>query len=323
MSDTTPTNQPEPKLEDQPQDDQSKEQSQPQEQPKPQAEPKTKPPSNLNHSPRHQHPNRKFTLLATLTLLAAAAGLATLWPLALQAARAKATSLVGEAAKASGGEAEVDYRLATWLDPESHTAYVGLARSLITAGHPDEALAALGQAGEGSEVEQLKVRTLIELGRYNEAADVAGKLATPNRQDDDHVLAALAYALADRNSDIDALMPHVSSPEALQRIKRAQAGKLTLAAELYATGLLQSSSAFLMKLPASYERNLLLARIRYARHTPDDLARAAESLEVATSFNPSAPEARQLLAQTYRDQGKTTEAGLQDTLITKLQAGRP
>jgi thioredoxin-like negative regulator of GroEL len=265
----------------------------------------------------------KFTLIATLTLATASAGLAALWPTALDAARHQSTSLTTAAGQADGGEALVDYQLATWLNPANQTAYAGLARTQILAGRPDDALASLAYAGQGSEAGQLKTRTLIELSRYHEAAAESNHLTAPGRPDADVVLAGLSLALDGHPADIDPLMARVTAPEALQSLRRAQAGNLSLAAELYTTGLLQSSSAILAKQPESYERNLLLARIRYARHTATDLDLAIGYLNTAISLNPASTDARILLAQIYRANGQTDAAAHQDTAIAALKAGRP
>ncbi len=267
--------------------------------------------------------NVKFWVITGLALAGAAAGLASFWPRALAYARSESAQLTREAATAGRGEAQVDYRLATRLDPRNQAAFAGLARIQLAAGHSDEALSLLERAGEGSEVERLKVRTLIELGRYAPAAAAAGKLAVPGAQADDVVLATLADALAGRTTGIAALTPLLASPEALQRVQRVQAGNLPLAAELYATGLLESSSALLIKLPTSFERNLLLGRIYYARHTPSGLALAADFLSDAASLNPASLEVHQLLAAVYHDQNKFSEASRQDALVVKLEAGRP
>ncbi len=182
----------------------------------------------------------KFWSVTVLVLLAAAGSLAALWPLALTAARSESASLVGEGDHAAGTEATNDYLLATRLDATNHLAFARLAGAQIAAGQPDAALASLSHAGQGSAVEELKVRTLVELGRNTSAADEASQLTQSGRSDDDVVLAALAYAAAGRTADASALVHRVSSPEAAQRVGRAAASQLTLAAELYAAGLLRS-----------------------------------------------------------------------------------
>lgn len=263
----------------------------------------------------------KFGVLSSFIFIGSAVGIASLWPSTLSVGRAYAAQLVKEGGTAGGGEAEVDYRLATWLDPGNQAAYAGLARLQIATGQADEALTSLNRAGEGSDVEQLKVRTLIELGRTNQAADEASRLTGPGRSDDDLLLACFANALAGRPID-DGITSRLSSPEALQRVSRIKGGDLTLAQELFATGLLQSSSALLAKLPSSFESNLLLARIHFLRHTDADLDQAAELLNRAVSQNPANIEARHLLSNIYRAQNKYPDAQAQEAFIAKLQSGR-
>ena len=267
--------------------------------------------------------NAKFAIFATATVLAAAGTLAALWPLALTAARHESANLVGEGNQAHAGEAATDYLLATWLDRHNTAAYAGLARTQIAAGQPDAALTSLTHAGEGSEVEQLRVRTLIELGRASDAAAAGGALTTPGRSQNDLLLAVLAYENAGRHTDTTALIPRLTSPDTAEGAARAQAGPLGLATELYATGLLRSSSAILTKAPTSYQRNLLLARIRYAQHTKSALTDAADYLATANALNPANTEARLLLTKVYRELGNTHDAQVQTALIAKLQAGRP
>lgn len=255
-------------------------------------------------------------------LLASASGLAALWPVALQAAHNKSQELTAEAKQAKGGEIEVNYRLATWLDNQNQAAYAGLAQAQINLGQPDAALLSLEHAGQGSEAEQLKVRTLIELGRYNQAANESASLITPGRSTNDIVLAGFSLALAGRATDIEPLIALVGSPEAATRLRRAQSGNLPLASELHATGLLNSSSALLTKLPVSLQRNLLLAQIRFARHSSKDLGEARELLLIAVNIDPANTAARKLLAQVYLDLNQTAEAQAQTTIVNRIEAGQ-
>jgi hypothetical protein len=269
------------------------------------------------------HAQTKFIIISSLVLVLGGVGLASLWPVALDAARAESGRLLIAGEHAHGPEAANDFLLATRLDSTNHRAYARLADTQIAAGHPDAALTSLSRAGQGSDVEQLKVRTLIELGRTNDAAGEAGTLTQVGRPDEDIVLAALALAANGRQADAAALATRVTAPEAAGRIARAGGSQFTLAAELYATGLLNSSSAMLGKLPVSYERNLLLARIRYARQTDADLAQAADLLTTATALNPAGLEAHSLLSKVYRQQNHEAAASTQDALFDKLTNGRP
>jgi len=261
--------------------------------------------------------------LTAIIIIASASASAAAWPIAVRAAHAQATSLIGEAGNANLATAAADYRLATWLDPSNPAGYVGLAHTQILAGRAEAALTTLDRAGEGSEAAGLRLRTLIELGRTNEAADLAASFAAPGRSDADIVLASLAYALAGRATDLPAMIPLVSTPEAAQRISRAASGELPLATELYASGLPESSRTLLMKQPTSFERNFLLAQIFYSRHTEGDLASATDYLQTAVALNPGDIPAHQLLANLYSDRKLTAESAAQTALAARLQSGRP
>ncbi len=268
--------------------------------------------------------NTKFWIIAGVVLTGSVIGLAALWPVALSLARSESVQLTKEAAAAQGTEATTDYHLAVWLNPANQPAYLGLARTEIAADHTDEALQALDHAGEGSEAARLRVRIDLELGRYHDGAQAADTLAkATDRTEGDIVFTALAYGLDGRTADIKPLMPLVASPDALRRIQRAEAQHYALAAELYSSGLLNSSSALLAKEPAGYERNLLLARICYERHTPASLASAADLLTAANTLNPANLDARRLLVQIYQAQKNSSAADQQNILIAKLVAGRP
>jgi hypothetical protein len=267
--------------------------------------------------------SQKFWVIAALALALSTAGLAALWPAALAAAHHQSFGLVADGRRASGGEAFTDYQLAVWLNPANQAAFAGLASAQISNGQPGLALDSLSHAGQSPDVARLKVRTLIELGRNTGAADTARNLTAPGASPNDLVLAALAYAQAGRSSDIAAILPRVGSPEALTRVQRAQAGKLTLAAELSAEGLLNSSRVLLSALSPSFQRNLMLARIDYTRHTDTSLAQAATLLHQAISIEPANPAGHRLLSDVYTEQGNTAAATDETTLLNRLQAGRP
>jgi thioredoxin-like negative regulator of GroEL len=265
----------------------------------------------------------KFWIIAVLALGLGTTALAALWPLSLASAHRQSAALVTAGRSANGGEALTDFQLASWLDPANQAAYAGLAASQIRNGQPAQALANLARAGRGAQVSRLQVRTLIELGRNADAAAAASKLTAAGADDSDLVLASLAFAQMGRTSDVSAILPRIGSPEALSRVKRAQSGKLTLAAELSSEGLLNSSSVILNSLPPTFERNLMLARIEYVRHTSADLTQAVSLLNQAISINPADRSSRRLLSDVYTEQGNFSAATHQTELTNQLQAGRP
>jgi hypothetical protein len=266
----------------------------------------------------------KFWILSSVVVIASGAALACLWPTVRAQAATTSVQFVKQAGDTDGGEAWSDYQLATWLNPGNKSAYLGLAASQLAGGRASAALSSLHGAGQGSTVLRLKVRALIETGKYTEAQSDAGKLVSlANPPQADLVLAALADSLKGDSSDIVAITPRLSSPEAAELVTRAKSGNLPLAAALYATGLLNSSSAILTKIPSSFESDLLLAKIDYQWGTPRDLNRAAGLLQTATLMDPSSPAPRQLLVTIYRDENKFTLADNQQALVNKLTTGQP
>jgi tetratricopeptide (TPR) repeat protein len=248
--------------------------------------------------------------------------LAACWPGTLRAAARQSDKLVAEAGSVPPAEAAADYKLAAWLDSDNQPAYLGLARTQVATGKADLAIKTLEKAGQGSEAAQLRLRTLLELGRTAEAADAAAPLAQPGQPDENLLLAAVTYALAGRQADLPALGPMLSA-DGRARLARITAGGVPFATELYRSGLPESARATLVKLPVSFERNQLLARIHLDRHTKTDLEAASRYLEAAVVINPANIEAHQLLAGTYSDRGLTASAATQSELAAKLRAGRP
>jgi hypothetical protein len=233
-----------------------------------------------------------------------------------------ANQLVAKGDKAKGDTAISFYTLAASIDPGNHAAYLGLATVDYSLGQPANALAALAKAGQGTTVSELTVESRLELGQFNAAAQAAAPLTKIHNDADLH-LAALAYAAAGDTSQAQNLSTRISSPQAAQSASRASAGKLALAQELYVTGLLNASQAVLNSAPASYARNMLLARLMYQAHQKSQLATAANLVETAVFLNPASPTAHQLLAEIYRSQGLADKASQQDSLTQKLLAGQP
>jgi hypothetical protein len=264
-----------------------------------------------------------FWILSIVTVILSAALLASLWPVALGYARDESRRLSGDAKHTGSREAEVDYHLAYRLDHSNADAALHFASAQLAANQPRATLDTLAMAGEGSAVRQTRLKAYLELGQTGEAITIADSLVGPGASEADIANAALAYGVGEQGSAIQPLEARVTAPEALQRLKRAEAGNLPLAAELYAAGLLRSSSTLLMKQPASAERSLLLARINFQRHTAASLAEAADYYRSVVALDPSSQTARAELITTLRDLGRTTDADAQQALLKKLQAGKP
>ena len=270
-----------------------------------------------------QPSNVKFFVIAFLVLVTSGSLVAFMWPSAITIAHQQAGQLVAEGALANGGEAEADYHLATLLDPGNTAAHLGLAQQLYSTGQFAAALRSQEGAGESATSQQIKVETLLELVRNQDAATAADSLLAVCSTDNCIKLAAFAYDVSGRTSDSTALASRVSSPEAARSITLAQAGPLPLAAQLYATGLLNSSSALLLQQPESFERDLMLGQIYSSSTQKTDLLSAADYLEAATTLQPSNLQAHQLLASVFRSLNQSSNAGQQDQLVANLQTGRP
>lgn len=268
--------------------------------------------------------NTKFVALSVLIVLASASTIAALWPAVHRYKHAEAGRLVIAGQQASGQEAVANFRLATWLNPQSEAAHLGLARTSLATGQTNTALQELAKAGEGSEVMRLKLRTHLELEQANQAIAAAQTLGNaPAATQADLVLACLAFAAGNQPANCDALKPRLSSAEALERVTRAQTAPNTLAAELLASELPKSATAILVKLPVSFQRNLWLGHIYFNQRTVSSLSEAADIVTAALDMDPSSIEAHQLLANIYTLQDKPEAAQAQTELTTKLISGRP
>lgn len=266
---------------------------------------------------------KRFLIPATVLVILSGLLLASLWPVARSYARTESRRLSDEAGKASGAEAEVDYHLAYRLDHGNATAALHFAVAQLASDQPAAAIVTLAEAGEGSDVLETRLDAYLELEEISSAIGAANALVESEASQSGLALAALAYGVGERGSALRALEPLLTAPEARQRLTRAEAGNLPLASELYAAGLLRSSSTILRKLPASAQRSLLLGRIGYRRHTQASLTEAVDYYQSVLAIDPANQPARGELIKTYTDLGRSNEAAAEQSLYDKLAAGRP
>ena len=265
----------------------------------------------------------KYLPIVSAVVLVTAAAIAMTWPYTVAFAHTEAAKLIEQAPYSGAAEASSFYQLASILDAGNHASYVGLAQIQIATGQSSAALISLAYAGEGTAVLKLRLKTLMELRRYDEALNLADSLAKPGASNADIVLSGLAYALAGRARYIDALITRVDSPEAVQRLTRAKAGNVLLATELYTSGLPNSSRALAETQPDTFERDLLLGRIAYAQNTNNSLIAATDYLRAAALINPSNQSTRELLAKIYTARGLFAEGSTQESLAQKIRSGQP
>ncbi len=262
----------------------------------------------------------KFWIIAGLTVVGAALLSATAWPAVPSAMRYESYRLSSIAAAAPAAQAQVDVTLATWLDPYNLAAQRQLAALDLTTGHDTEALAAVNHAGQGIDVTRLRLKAYLELGHTSSAAQAAYRLSTASGNDSDQVLAAAALADAGHISDALSLTSAVTSPEAARRIAYAAGGNMPLAYVLAATGLLRSPQTILIKLPDSYQRDLLLATIN---DQLADYGSAQTFAADAAAIDPAAMAPHQLLAQLFKNAKNLSAFKTQQMLLSRIRKQSP
>ena len=267
-----------------------------------------------------------FWVWSAITICLAGGLLASGWPAAHWYAGKTASRLVGDAMTTSADQANLDYRVANILDPANPTAAWHIAASELADSHARGAADTLQRANGGRDAEFITtlIRAELETGDISAAVKNAHALEKiENLTDDQLITVAMAYGVAGEGSSVVALEPRISSPQALGRIRKVQAGNVSLADVLGASGLLNSSSAILMKLPSSAPRNLRLAKLDAASPTKSDWSAAAELYQSYLAAVPTDINARLAFAVVLDRLKQPDDANHQRNLVASLQAGRP
>ena len=266
--------------------------------------------------------NTKFYIVTTITLAGSAFVAAGFVVPSVQGyAKSESTRYTVAAINGQGSEAALDYRLAALLDSHNEAAAVGLARVYLAQGRSEEAMSLLERVGENQDGLRLRTQTLTELGKYDRAKPVADKLFAHGNEGD-VLLAAAVYKLGDYKPELAAMDSHLTSVEALQALARLRAGEITEAVELRVLGLPVSSSALLVKLPASVPRNLALGESLLANGDKESLSMSADYLTAGINLDPSDIELRVTYGNVLRAQKKVSEADAQDKLVLRLRQGK-
>lgn len=266
--------------------------------------------------------NLKFYVVSTITLAGSAfvaAGFVV--PSGIGYTKSQSTRYTVAALNERGSEAAIDYRLAAFLDPNNEVAAVGLARIYISQGRTNEAMSVLERVGDNQDGLRLRTKTFVELGKYDQAKPFASKLLAQGSEADT-LLAAAAYKLGDYKPELSALDTRLTSVEALQALARLRAGNISEALELGVLGLPLSTSALLVKLPASTPRNLALGDIFLQKGDKASLIQAADYLQAGIKLDPASIELRNKYVEVLRSQKLESDAILQDKLILRLRQGR-
>lgn len=277
-------------------------------------------------------------------------------------ANQRASQLIYKGGEATANQdfrsAEIDYKLALTLAPWNSQAIRQLADLYIRLSRPDDAIAMLKRLPalqEGTKIALLQrqsgqldqaATTLngvidrrpssellvalsevrLEQGRVKDAtsdAEEAYRLSPQNSS----AQVQLGYCLAvGGNADkLAVLLGSVTAPEALKTLKADQTGKIALARELYASGLLRSARAVLKSQPdpSAYSLRLLGSiELSLAGNQLSYLADAQHNLESAAISDPANLEGHQLLLQAYQKQGNAAAAAKQAELIEQLKSGK-
>jgi hypothetical protein len=265
-----------------------------------------------------------FITLCVVTLIAAAAMLAGSYKWWSTLPQTQASYFRRIAQTTSADQKLILSRFATWFDHDNPQAHIDIAAASLALHEGARGLRELQLVNPTPASQLLKSQLLLEDGQANAAAELLNQLITdPQTDENTLVLACLANASAGQAPACQSVAARVSSPEATTSVLRAQGDTTTLAAALYAKGLLLSSQRALANEPITPTRNLLLARINYDLHTEASLQQARDLLTIVLKLNPIDLEARQLLVATYQDLGDTPNAVVQTDLVNKLLAGRP
>jgi tetratricopeptide (TPR) repeat protein len=269
-----------------------------------------------------EHSNSKLILVSTITLAGSAFVAAGLIVPQVQAyAKSESTRYTVAALNGKGSEAALNYRFASLLDSHNEAAAVGLARVYLAQGRSQEALALLDRVGDNIDGLRLNVQTLTELGKYEQAKPKADKLSN-SKNEGDILLGAAVYQLGGNTSELASLDSRLTSVEALQALSRLRAGDLPLALELRALGLPVSSSALLVKLPESTQRNLALSQLLLSKGDKDSLSQAANYLASGIKLDPANIELRSTFADVLQAEKQLDGASNQDKIVLRLKQGK-
>ena len=267
--------------------------------------------------------NKPFLAVASLVIVLSASLLASAWPAVSRFSADESARLSRAGEQATGNEARLDYRLAYWLDRTNQAAATDVAAVQLTQGDVRGALAALKTAGQGTAASRMRIKTALEAGQASVAASAADRLMQYGHDDQDVVLAAMAYGVAGQPERIGRLKTLVASPGALQAVLEAESGNVALAQQLRSTGLVESSSGILAKSKVSVPRNMMLAELIQARGRKADLAQLQALYEQAVSIDPTFIDARTKLIAVLRAQVLTADADTQQKLLDDITNGRP
>lgn len=277
---------------------------------------------------RPSAPNRGFLAFASL-IIVLTAGLAYIaWPAVLSSVRASSLELSRAGDQAVGSEAELDYELAYLLDDHNAVASWHVAGAQLKAGNYRTAFSSIRFAGSSREAERVRLAVMLENGRYDQAVQSADRLAGGAAPEEDMVLASLAYGVGERSAKLTEAQTRLTSPQALQSLRKVIAGNVPLSDELRARGLPVSSRAILTAAPVSIPRNSRLIPI--ITNGRDLMALSAAELTLVTrlqseilTIDPADISVRRSYVAALKAQKNLALATSEQDLVNKLESGKP
>lgn len=262
-------------------------------------------------------------------------------------AHSQAASYASDAAhQTAAATSLIELRTAQVLDPGNPAYRQQLADRYVARGNLSQAVAVLGAT---SDERIRKGQLLIRLGRASEAVaavqGLAGTDAAITRSQayleegragesqaavtnpsNDAALIQLALAdAADGNTTaVGPLIPQADSPDTQQQLRRIQSGGLTLAQELYASGLYQAATRVLTAVPDSSAKSVLQAHLWLSRQplTHQDLTAAQAAATQGLRLDPASLPLHSLLQDIDSQLGDQDGAAHEQQLIGQLQSGK-
>lgn len=269
--------------------------------------------------------NRSFYLAAGFTVVLGVGLVMAVRPAAVRYAQNQAADLVRQAASQPADEANLSYRLAGWLDAHNQTAAAARAEQAIAQGDADRALRLLDTArgvGESAPMRIAYLKAYLETDQISAAVAEANELSQTSTDQATLAWAALVDGVGKRTTELTALAPRVTAPEAAKRVAAARAGNVPLARELASSGLYASTRALLVKAPSSYERSMMLGDLDVRANTSPSLTEAIDYYRSAIAINPASIEARQSLVKTLKALDRTADANHEQQLLNRLTSGQ-
>lgn len=207
------------------------------------------------------------------------------------------------------------------LNPDNQDAKIALAKTKLEQGKTDEALKLLASVNN-VETARLRLTYYAEKGSLAEAKMAADYLATKATDSVDQLIAGLVLCETKDAAAASQLIARMSDSKAAQRLKSAGASTLSLALEMRAIGLENSSNRVISAVPRNVTRDLAWADALSGGNKTADLTAARDLYAGIVAGNPADIDTRDKLARILARLGDTEAANAQLKLVDKLRSGK-